>query len=199
MKRIYNYLWVSTFVLLIACGGGEQSTANQEEAPQTEDNDTTKEEVSIALEESSSKPEDPVAEVDFMLGSWKITEYDSPEITKYLQEASGDEDGDLGFYMEKELYATSYLEFVIDKTYRVFNLGDFGDPEDNGNVFKGAWSISEDFKTLSLTREYEEDWVLEIVELSPERIELTFMQTVFLEGQEDREFPVTMKMVPMGE
>lgn len=194
MLKLHYYIFLVLFTCLIACGGGGQDTATQEEGETSTDAVADAE----AVEEATSEPEEEAPNTDFMLGSWKIISYESPETVEFLTRS--DPNGDLPFAMENEMYTTSYLELIIDNTYRLFNTADFGYDEE-GNIDKGEWTISEDMKSMTLTRQDLEDWVFEVVELSPEKMVLTFQNRIPTEDGEgeDNFFPVTMTLEPMGE
>lgn len=131
--------------------------------------------------------------IDTLLGTWKITSYKSPELSKFLTRK--DPNGDLGFYMESDVYATSYLILLRDGTYRIMSTGGYGHMD--GTIDEGAWTITEDLQTITLTREYEENWVLRIVERTPQKMILTFMHGAYENGGSKR-FTVTVTLERMG-
>lgn len=125
------------------------------------------------------------------LGTWDYVTYDSPETSAYMKKISGDTlNGDLGFKMGQYMNLDSKMEFNKDGTYRQYDNGEFGNPEDEGNMFKGTWKVNETAQTLILSLEYTDDTVLNIVSISPDRIELGDTQIVGGRDYPKREYPI---------
>ncbi|MEO1653836.1 MAG: hypothetical protein AAFU64_09840 [Bacteroidota bacterium] len=132
--KLVNYLFVLLLIFAVACGGGEtEQVQDESEAPESETTEAEMEEMT-STEENEEEEMAEEENLDFMLGSWKVVRYESEGTADYMLEVTGD---DMGFYMERDVWMTSYVEFIIDGSYRVFNVGDYGD--EDGNVEKGNY------------------------------------------------------------